>query len=90
MLLLTDGTVMMENYAGPGWLRLTPDASGNYATGLWTAIAPMSQERLFFASQVLPNGKVWVLGGEYTGPDIPRTDSPTLLSKLATGPDRAH
>src|ERR1035438_2252715 len=79
MLLLTDGTVMMENGGGPGWLRLTPDANGNYATGSWTTnpIADMSKARLYFASQILPNGKVWVLGGEYSGPGTPRTDTPT-------------
>jgi hypothetical protein len=77
MLLLTDGTVMMENYDGPVWYRLTPSANGNYATGTWTPTAAMSQARLFFASQVLPNGKLWVLGGEYTGPGDQRTDSPT-------------
>ena len=80
MLLLTDGTVMMENYAGPGWLRLIPDANGNYATGSWSSTAPMGRARLFFASQILPNGKLWVLGGEYTGVStdtIQRTDTPT-------------
>jgi Kelch motif len=77
MILLTDGTVMMVNYAGPGWLRLTPDSSGNYAKGSWTPLAPMSQARLFFASQVLPSGKIWVLGGEYSGPGLPRTDTST-------------
>jgi len=34
----------------------------------------MSSPRLDFASQVLPNGKLWVLGGEYSGPGIPRND----------------
>jgi hypothetical protein len=77
MILLTDGTVMMVNYAGPGWLRLTPDANGNYATGSWSQTAPMSEARLFFASQILPSGKLWVLGGEYSGPEIPRTDTAT-------------
>ena len=77
MVLLTDGSVMMVNYAGPGWLRLIPDARGNYATGSWVPTAPMSEERLFFASQVLPSGKLWVLGGEYSGPQTPRTDTAT-------------
>jgi hypothetical protein len=77
MLLLTDGSVMMINDAGPAWVRLIPDANGNYATGTWSPTAPMSQQRIFFASQILPNGKLWVLGGEYSGPGTPRTDTPT-------------
>ena len=61
---MTDGSVML-NRGDPGWFRLTPDAKGNYANGTWTPTAPMSQSRLFFASQILPSGKLFVLGGEY-------------------------
>ncbi|MBV9157454.1 MAG: hypothetical protein JO097_14410, partial [Acidobacteriaceae bacterium] len=71
MMLLTDGTVMVqENYASQNWMRLTPDIHGSYINGIWTAnpINPMSIPRLYFASQVLTDGRVWVLGGEYTGP----------------------
>ena len=42
MLLLTDGTVIVQ---GPGvtntWSKLTPDSSGNYVKGAWSAIASM-------------------------------------------------
>lgn len=69
MLLLTDGTVIVQ---GPGvskdWTKLTPDASGNYINGTWSSIAAMSLERLYTGSVVMPNGKVFILGGEYTGP----------------------
>lgn len=30
----------------------------------------MKKQRLYFASHVLPNGTVWVLGGEYSGPAL--------------------
>ena len=31
MLLLTDGTVMVQGYSpGNNWMRLTPDATGSY------------------------------------------------------------
>jgi len=65
MLLLTDATVMVQ---GPGntWMRLTPDVRGGYILGRWSARASMSIPRLYFASHVLPNGKVWLLGGEYS------------------------
>jgi len=69
MLLMTDGTVIThdltgQNY-GTGWDKLTPDASGSYINGSWSQIGSMTNDRLFFASQVLPSGKVFVAGGEY-------------------------
>jgi len=70
MMLLTDGTIMAEG-GGARWYRLTPDISGSYINGAWTALAPMSTPRLDFASQVLPSGQVWVAGGEYAGPSLP-------------------
>jgi hypothetical protein len=52
-------------------MRLRPDASGSYINGTWaTDIATQPTRRLYFASQVLPNGKVWILGGEYSGPAL--------------------
>ncbi len=71
MRLLTDGTVMAESGTGPDWLRLTPDANGSYINGIWTAnpIAPMNTHRFSFPSEVLPNGKVWIFGGENYGPN---------------------
>jgi hypothetical protein len=34
MLLLTDGTVMVQGYnPGNNWMRLTPDATGGYVNG---------------------------------------------------------
>ncbi len=69
MLLLTDGTVICKDDGGGGngvgWNRLTPDINGSYANGTWTSIANMHYDRLFFASQVLPSGKVFAAGGEY-------------------------
>jgi len=71
MILLTDGTVMVEESDRIHWMRLTPDAQGSYIRGTWTTIAGgMTTPRLYFASQVLPSGKVWVVGGEYTGVGI--------------------
>ena len=78
-LLLTDGSLMCQEYFGNVWHRLTPDAFGSYVNGTWDtpAIAPMpdgtdanagctpcAYRPLFFASQVLPDGKVVVIGGE--------------------------
>ena len=42
MLLLTDGSVIVQGLCSNLWYRLTPDASGNYANGTWSQIASMS------------------------------------------------
>lgn len=72
MLLLTDGTVIAHSYDSPGniWRKLTPSATGSYINGTWSTAAPMGTNRIYFASHVLPNGNLWVLGGEYSGPNL--------------------
>jgi hypothetical protein len=79
MLQLTDGTVMIQRDVSASWMRLTPDASGSYINGTWTAnpINPMSTPRLYFASVMLTSGKLWVLGGEYSGPQLNANWTPT-------------
>jgi hypothetical protein len=68
-LLLTDGTVIFLDYLTGSWYKLTPDISGNYVTGTWSQIAslPSGYEPLYFASAVLPDGRVLIMGGEYNG-----------------------
>jgi hypothetical protein len=66
MLLLPDGTVLGAGAnAENTWYRLTPDSSGSYANGTWTAAATMNYTRLYYSSAVLTNGRVIVAGGEY-------------------------
>jgi hypothetical protein len=66
MLLLSDGTVMAANSnTSNAWYRLTPDAQGSYINGTWTTLAPMINTRLYYSSQVLKDGRVFVAGGEY-------------------------
>ncbi|MFT3841054.1 MAG: hypothetical protein QM723_28945 [Myxococcaceae bacterium] len=67
MMLLTDGRILVQNENATDWYFLTPDAKGNYATGTFTAASPMSKARLYYCSAVLKDGRVAVLGGEYTG-----------------------
>jgi hypothetical protein len=66
-LLLTDGTVIMHDQCGSQWFRLTPDIDGSYVNGTWSQIAslPTGYQPLYFASQVLPDGRVIINGGEY-------------------------
>jgi hypothetical protein len=86
-LLLTDGTVMVQQmtangYGTANWWRLTPDLSGSYQNGTWSQLASMPNitdpnpnnppnlvpyAPLYYASAVLPDGRVVVMGGEYNG-----------------------
>lgn len=87
-LLLTDGRVMVQFTGAPNgmpnggnpyqdWYALTPDSTGSYANGTWSALASLTavwggQNGPYgpyaFASAVLPDGKVVVQGGEYNYP----------------------
>jgi Kelch motif len=79
MVLMTDGTVLVTafNTSTGDWMRLTPDSHGNYANGTWSMVAPMSTPRLYFASNMLQDGRLWVLGGEYSGAGLPSNWSST-------------
>ena len=69
MLLMPDGSVMiLSANDNQTWVKLTPDAFGSYVNGTWSTVGKMNIPRLYFASQVLQDGRVWVTGGEYTGP----------------------
>jgi len=66
-LLLTDGTVIAHQQFSETWYKLTPDAFGSYSSGTWTKIAslPAGYGPTYFASAVLPDGRVIIEGGEY-------------------------
>jgi hypothetical protein len=76
--LLTDGTVMMQEFksvqylvgvftfATNRWWKLTPDQFGSYANGSWRRLADSHFARAYFASAVLADGRVIVCGGEYS------------------------
>ena len=71
MILLSDGSVLAKTYTGGAdgygnvWMRLTPDSGGSYVNGSWAPIAPMQDTRLYFSSQLLKDGRLYVAGGEY-------------------------
>ena len=86
--LLTDGTVMMQEFksifgatwASRRWWKLTPDEMGSYGNGSWSALADSMVGRTFFASAVLADGRVVVCGGEYSdasGASIQNDDNNT-------------
>ncbi len=83
MLLLTDGSVLVHNgyvtslgYANQ-WLRLTPDSAGKYETGSWSSELNMKFARQWFASGVLNDGRVFVIGGEDCSDPTHPSDAPT-------------
>ena len=69
-LLLTDGTVMVHhedpNDGYSEWYKLTPDINGSYVNGTWSQLASLSSDYgpLYFASVVMPDGRVIIEGGE--------------------------
>ncbi len=71
MLLLSDGTVICKSSSGGSdgygnvWDRLTPNSSGSYVNGTWSSLPSMVNTRLFFSSQLLMDGRLYVAGGEY-------------------------
>jgi Kelch motif len=67
MILLTDGRVMVQEEATPHWHALTPDSNGSYVNGTWSTLADMSFWRRYYASGVLKDGRVILIGGEQSG-----------------------
>jgi uncharacterized repeat protein (TIGR01451 family) len=68
MELLSDGTVLASAanlYTSNAWFKLTPDATGSYVNGTWSQAAGDSLITDFDATNVLQDGRVFVLGGEY-------------------------
>jgi hypothetical protein len=66
-LLLTDGTVIFQGNNQTDWWKLTPDKFGSYVKGTWAQVAslPSGYSPLYFASAVLADGRVVIVGGEY-------------------------
>jgi autotransporter-associated beta strand protein len=65
MLLLSDGRVMAANAGDKYWFQLTPDNHASYVSGTWKSLASMHDTRLYYSSDVLRDGRVFVAGGEY-------------------------
>jgi hypothetical protein len=65
MLLLSDGTAMVQQGVTSNWFRLTAGSTGGYSNGIWSSLAPMSASRKYYSSDVLPDGRVFIIGGEH-------------------------
>ena len=84
MLLLTDGTVMVQQYQTGNWWRLTPDNTGSYANGTWSHMGamPAGYAPEYFGSAVLPDGRVITMGGEYNGAGGPPSDKGAIYNPI--------
>jgi hypothetical protein len=76
-LQLTDGTILVQDWDNSYWWILTPDDFGNYYDGTWTKTAsiPLVYSPDYFASAVLPDGRVIVEGGEYNNLNSAESES---------------
>jgi hypothetical protein len=92
MLLESDGSVLVHNEPDNNttggtnaWWKLTPDASGNYADGTWSQIASMAADYtpLYFASAILPDGRMIVEGGEYIGENAVWSDQGAIYNPVS-------
>ena len=65
--VMTDGTIMVHDVDTNQWYKLTPDSSGNYIDGTWTTMPTMGYDYAprDFASAVLKDGRLVLIGGEY-------------------------
>ena len=69
--LLTDGSVLAQSGANwSDWYRYVPDAKGSYSDGTWTQVAAVQSGYgpLYFAADVLADGRLAISGGEYNSP----------------------
>jgi hypothetical protein len=91
MLLESDGTVLVHDEpdnnkiaATTAWYKLTPDSKGSYIDGTWSKIAsmPAGDAPLYFASAILPDGRMIVEGGEYNGSQAEWTNLGAIYSPL--------
>jgi hypothetical protein len=68
-MLLDDGTVLVQELSTASWFKLTPDKKGSYQNGTWKSLrsTPNGYAPLYYASALLPDGRVVIQGGEYDG-----------------------
>jgi hypothetical protein len=68
-MVLTDGSVMLQEVTSDEWWRLRPDANGSYLDGTYTETPPMPDgyAPTYPCRAVLPDGRMLIIGGEYQG-----------------------
>ncbi len=63
--LLTDGSILSNGNGLDNWVRLVPDAHGNYATGTWQTLASSPYAMGAAEEHILPDGRFYQSGGEF-------------------------
>lgn len=86
-LLLTDGTLFAQDSSTANWWRLRPDRQSDYAKGRWAKAASARQARRSFTSAVLPDGRVFIAGGQSAELYDPAIDRWTDLPAPAGWPE---
>jgi hypothetical protein len=73
---MTDGTVIAQGGNDSDWWKLTPDITGNYVNGTWKQLAslPAGYVPDAFASAVLADGRLVIVGGEYNNGNFALTN----------------
>jgi hypothetical protein len=83
--LLTDGTAMFQGGSQFDWWKLTPDQKGSYVNGTWSQLAslPSGYVPLYFASAVLADGRLVIVGGEYNNGSFALTNQAAIYDPKA-------
>jgi hypothetical protein len=84
-LLLTDGGVMCQGTSYSAWYKLTPDPTSGYLGGSWSSLAalPSGYTPDAFASAVLADGRVAIVGGEYNAGQFALTNLGAIYDPAA-------
>jgi hypothetical protein len=83
--LLTDGTVAFQGNQESDWWKLVPDINGSYLNGTWTKLAslPAGYVPDAFASAVLADGRLVIMGGEYNNNNFALTSKGAIYDPAA-------
>jgi len=63
--VLSDGSVLSNGSSLNQWVKLVPDAQGNYADGTWQTLASSPYAMGAAQEHILPDGRFYQAGGEY-------------------------
>lgn len=85
--LLTDGTVLVFDAGTNQPYKLAPDKKGKYTDGTWTALSKMPSNDcpLYFAAQILPDGRLIENGGEYNPCGSGESTAGAIYDPVANG-----